>query len=47
MDIKRKQLEAKEFAKSQQAMDKAVQAHEKVVADANRKMVDSWISTRY
>lgn len=45
--IEQHRLEQKSFASSQKAMDKAVQAHEKVVADANRKMVDSWISTRY
>jgi TP901 family phage tail tape measure protein len=46
-EIERAELEAKARKKSLEAQSKAVQAHEKVVADANRKMVDSWISTRY
>jgi TP901 family phage tail tape measure protein len=46
-EIERAELESKARNKSLEAQSKAVQAHEKVVADANRKMVDSWISTRY
>ena len=46
-EIEAERLKAKQFAESQNGMNKAVKAHEKVVADANRKMVDSWISTRY
>jgi TP901 family phage tail tape measure protein len=46
-EIEQNELRAKRHANDLKGMSKAVQAHEKVVADANRKMVDSWISTRY
>jgi TP901 family phage tail tape measure protein len=46
-EIEQSELRAKRHANDLKGMNKAVQAHEKVVADANRKMVDSWISTRY